>query len=178
MRHTVSPPYATPHIEPRRASSPVHQPRLRKMTDGSRPALARSNVAKLSKISGLERSRAFVSQSDLDVVQRPGRAAGLTIALALVAIAVAALVGAAFTGWHYWNAERRAAVTEAMREQRGLELWKQAARNAEAKRQELQALTSAPQPLSAKKTWLAPLSADSELTLTFVSANKSVPRSN
>ena len=178
MRHNVSPPYATPHIESRRASKPVHQLRLRKMTNGNRPALARGDGAKVSRIPGLECSRSFVSHGELDVVQRPGRAAGLTIALALVAIAVAALVGAAFTGWHYWNAEKRAAVTEAMREQRGLELWKQAARNAEAKRQELLALTSARQPLSATKTWIAPLSADSEFPLTFVSANRSVPGSN
>ena len=146
MRHDVSPPYETSPTQSRKIYGRVHQPRLRPMPEAGRPAH----------------------------VQRSGNTAGLTIAVALVTIALAAVVGAAFTAWHYWNVENRAAVMESKREQRGLELWKQAARNAESRRQEIRDLDEARLKIASQSRPLpGQLEEDQGFAATLVRANTS-----
>jgi uncharacterized protein HemX len=75
------------------------------------------------------------------VIQRyPGRAANLATTLAIVIIAIASLVGAAFTCWHYWHEEHRATVSEMLRERHALDSFKQASLAAQSSRQQLRLL--------------------------------------
>jgi hypothetical protein len=55
---------------------------------------------------------------------RRGAWTGPTMALAMVLIALATIVGVAFTSWHYWKAEERAAAqSRDGREQRQSLFW-------------------------------------------------------
>jgi hypothetical protein len=73
----------------------------------------------------------------------PGLAGNLAITLAIVTIAVASLIAAVFTCWHYWNEEHRATVSEIVRERHALDSFKQAAVTARSSRQQIRLLDEA-----------------------------------
>jgi uncharacterized protein HemX len=67
-----------------------------------------------------------------------------TMALAMVLIALATVVGGGATTWHYWNVEKRAAQGEQQAaRQRDLDWWKGEMQRAEATRQQHQQLEEA-----------------------------------
>jgi hypothetical protein len=72
--------------------------------------------------------------------QDAARGIKLTIAACMVTMAIAVVVGAAFTCWHYWRTEQRASSQEIAKEQRIMNYWAQVAASNQYRQQQLREL--------------------------------------